>query len=43
MKFKIIASVLFLLIIVAALALKGCSSQAVDENGQPVPTEQAPQ
>ena len=39
MKFKIIASVIVLLIIIVALFLKGCPSQpATDENGNPVDT-----
>jgi PBP1b-binding outer membrane lipoprotein LpoB len=40
MKFKIIASVIVLLIIIVALALKGCSTAqpATDENGNPVDT-----
>jgi PBP1b-binding outer membrane lipoprotein LpoB len=40
MKFKIIASVIVLVIIVLALCLKGCSSTqpATDENGNPVDT-----
>jgi PBP1b-binding outer membrane lipoprotein LpoB len=40
MKYKIIASVIVLLIIVFALFLKGCPSNpsATDENGNPVDT-----
>lgn len=44
MKYKIIASVIILVIVIAALALKGCASAgAVDENGNPIATETQPQ
>jgi len=45
MKFKIIASIIVLLIIVAALCLKGCSSvqSETDENGNPIDTTQQQQ
>ena len=41
MKFKVIASIIVLLIIVAAASLRGCSDGvATDENGNPVDTTQ---
>jgi hypothetical protein len=44
MKYKIIATVFVLLIIVAALALKGCShTQELDENGNPIQAQEVQQ
>ena len=42
MKYKVVATIVVLLIIVAALALRGCSSNppAVNEYGEPVQTQE---
>jgi uncharacterized membrane protein YhaH (DUF805 family) len=42
MKYKIIATIVILLIIIASLAMKGCSSNtpATNEYGEPVQTQE---
>lgn len=40
MKYKIIASITILLIVLAALLLRGGSNQSVDENGYPIQSDE---